>query len=142
VCFLGLPTRWFQLHPAHTPPPTHPLICPQVPAGAPLLLNYGALSNDFLLMDYGFILPGNPNDRVALRFDIDLLEVGRGSTGGPVCVWGGGGGGGGGCSGGWGGGAAGSWGQEGLAGGISMTCCALPMGTQPTRDCMGAQGRL
>jgi histone-lysine N-methyltransferase SETD3 len=57
-----------------------------VPAGAPLLLNYGALSNDFLLMDYGFILPSNPNDRVALRFDTDLLEVGAAAGGARECL--------------------------------------------------------
>lgn len=34
-------------------------------------------SNDFLLIDYGFVIPGNPNDRVAVRFDPGLLEVAR-----------------------------------------------------------------
>lgn len=47
----------------------------QIAAGEPLLLSYGPLSNDFLLMDYGFLCPGNPHDRVTLRFDVDLLQV-------------------------------------------------------------------
>lgn len=40
-----------------------------------MLLSYGALPNDFLLMDYGFVCPDNPNDLVALRFDLDLINV-------------------------------------------------------------------
>lgn len=40
-----------------------------------LLLCYGELSNDFLFMDYGFIIPDNPHDRVQLRFGVDLLQV-------------------------------------------------------------------
>eukprot|EP00955_Chlamydomonas_euryale_P079882 363353-Chlamydomonas_euryale.AAC.17 len=44
-------------------------------AGEPLLLCYGQLSNDFLFMDYGFVVPNNPHDRVTLRFGIDLLQV-------------------------------------------------------------------
>lgn len=43
--------------------------------GEQLLLNYGNLPNDFLMMDYGFILPCNPHDRVAMRFDVGLLQV-------------------------------------------------------------------
>ncbi|KAF8068228.1 SETD3 [Scenedesmus sp. PABB004] len=45
----------------------------KIPAGAPLLLSYGPLSNDFLLMDYGFVVPDNPHDRVALRFEPELV---------------------------------------------------------------------
>lgn len=48
----------------------------QIAAGEPLLLSYGKLSNDFLLMDYGFVAPNNPHDRVALRFDVELIKVG------------------------------------------------------------------
>lgn len=47
----------------------------QIGAGEPLLLSYGPLSNDFLLMDYGFVIPGNPHDKVALRFDMNLINV-------------------------------------------------------------------
>ena len=47
-----------------------------VAAGQPLLLSYGDLSNDFLLLDYGFLVDGNPHDSVQLRFDLGLLEVG------------------------------------------------------------------
>ena len=35
----------------------------------------GDLSNDFLLMDYGFLIPDNPHDTVQLRFDPGLIEV-------------------------------------------------------------------
>eukprot|EP00238_Polyblepharides_amylifera_P004963 CAMPEP_0196590656 /NCGR_PEP_ID=MMETSP1081-20130531/67159_1 /TAXON_ID=36882 /ORGANISM="Pyramimonas amylifera, Strain CCMP720" /LENGTH=480 /DNA_ID=CAMNT_0041913811 /DNA_START=44 /DNA_END=1486 /DNA_ORIENTATION=- len=45
--------------------------------GTPLLLNYGALPNDFLLLDYGFVVPSNPHDYVCLRFDEGLLENAR-----------------------------------------------------------------
>jgi len=66
-------------------------------AGAPVLLNYGALrysgycllywykgtntdaagalSNDALLLDYGFIEEDNPHDRCSLRFDLALVQV-------------------------------------------------------------------
>lgn len=70
----------------------------QVSAGEPLLLSYGKLSNDFLLMDYGFVVAANPHDAVQLRFDVGLLQVGRagrvgGGRGSPVTtcavsVWG------------------------------------------------------
>lgn len=43
--------------------------------GDPLLLSYGKLSNDFLLMDYGFVVDDNPYDTVSLRFDVGLLNV-------------------------------------------------------------------
>lgn len=46
-------------------------------AGTPLLISYGPLSNDFLLLDYGFIVRDNPHDRCALRFGAGLLELGR-----------------------------------------------------------------
>ena len=46
-----------------------------IPRHQPLLLSYGSLSNDFLLMDYGFVVPDNPSDRVQLSFNLDLLEV-------------------------------------------------------------------
>ena len=46
-----------------------------IPQQQPLQLSYGNLSNDFLLMDYGFVMPGNPFDRVQLSFSLELLEV-------------------------------------------------------------------
>ena len=46
-------------------------------AGTPLLQSYGNLSNDFLLMDYGFVVPGNPHDRAALHFSAGLLDFAR-----------------------------------------------------------------
>lgn len=53
-----------------------PPCCVQVSAGEPLLLSYGKLSNDFLLMDYGFVVAANPHDAVQLRFDVGLMQVG------------------------------------------------------------------
>ncbi|GAX86280.1 hypothetical protein CEUSTIGMA_g13692.t1 [Chlamydomonas eustigma] len=47
-------------------------LCP----GDPLLLSYGNLSNDFLFMDYGFVINDNPHDRVQLRFGTDLVQAG------------------------------------------------------------------
>lgn len=46
-----------------------------IPQQQPLQLSYGSLSNDFLLMDYGFVVPGNPFERVQLSFSLELLEV-------------------------------------------------------------------
>lgn len=46
-------------------------------AGTPLLLSYGALSNDYLFMDYGFIIPGNAHDRTGLHFTAGLLDIAR-----------------------------------------------------------------
>lgn len=43
--------------------------------GESLVLDYGSLSNDILLLDYGFVIPDNPHDRVELRFDGHLLDA-------------------------------------------------------------------
>ncbi len=43
--------------------------------GDALVLDYGPLSNDILLLDYGFVIPNNPYDRVELRFELQLLEA-------------------------------------------------------------------
>lgn len=43
--------------------------------GENVVLNYGPLSNDILLLDYGFVMPKNPNDRVELRYDDQLLHM-------------------------------------------------------------------
>ena len=40
-----------------------------------MLLSYGNLTNDFLFMDYGFVISGNPHDRVQLRFGTELVQV-------------------------------------------------------------------
>jgi hypothetical protein len=64
--FIEHQTRW--------PPTSHR----QLAAGEPLLLSYGPLSNDDLVMDYGFMIPENPHDRVAVRFDVGLLNVSGG----------------------------------------------------------------
>ncbi|KAL6754076.1 hypothetical protein V8C86DRAFT_2713014 [Haematococcus lacustris] len=45
-----------------------------IAAGDALLISYGPLPNDFLLMDYGFLQPDNPHDRVQLRFDLGLIQ--------------------------------------------------------------------
>ncbi|XP_019422532.1 PREDICTED: histone-lysine N-methyltransferase setd3-like isoform X1 [Lupinus angustifolius] len=41
----------------------------------PLLLNYGCLSNDFFLLDYGFVVDSNPYDHIELKYDIALLDA-------------------------------------------------------------------
>ncbi|KAK3222229.1 hypothetical protein Dsin_009254 [Dipteronia sinensis] len=41
----------------------------------PLLLNYGCLSNDFFLLDYGFVIPSNPYDTIELKYDGALLDA-------------------------------------------------------------------
>ncbi|XVF85438.1 hypothetical protein PTKIN_Ptkin17bG0118300 [Pterospermum kingtungense] len=41
----------------------------------PLLLNYGCLSNDFFLLDYGFVIPSNPYDCIELKFDGALMDA-------------------------------------------------------------------
>ncbi|GLI58700.1 hypothetical protein VaNZ11_000451, partial [Volvox africanus] len=48
----------------------------KVSAGELLHLSYGKLSNDFLFMDYGFVVPDNPYDAVQLKFDVGLLQAG------------------------------------------------------------------
>jgi Rubisco LSMT substrate-binding/SET domain len=49
----------------------------EIQAGDPILLSYGNLVNDFLLLDYGFIVPDNPYDTVQLRFDRILIEAAK-----------------------------------------------------------------
>ncbi|KAK4264062.1 hypothetical protein QN277_029401 [Acacia crassicarpa] len=41
----------------------------------PLLLNYGFLSNDFFLLDYGFVVPSSPYDCVELKYDSAFLDA-------------------------------------------------------------------
>ncbi|CAN1297193.1 Actin-histidine N-methyltransferase [Linum perenne] len=41
----------------------------------PLLINYGSLSNDLFLLDYGFVVPSNPYDCIELKFDGALLDA-------------------------------------------------------------------
>lgn len=41
----------------------------------PLELNYGCLSNDLFLLDYGFVITANPYDCVELRYDGALLDA-------------------------------------------------------------------
>ncbi|KAK9705300.1 hypothetical protein RND81_07G046300 [Saponaria officinalis] len=38
-------------------------------------INYGCLSNDFFLLDYGFVISGNPYDSVELKYDEALLDA-------------------------------------------------------------------
>ncbi|PHU09075.1 hypothetical protein BC332_20935 [Capsicum chinense] len=40
-----------------------------------LLLNYGGLSSDLFLLDYGFVIPSNPYDCIELKYDAALLDV-------------------------------------------------------------------
>lgn len=47
----------------------------QVKENDPLLLNYGCLSNDFFLLDYGFVIESNPYDTIELKYDEGLLDA-------------------------------------------------------------------
>ncbi|KAJ4845844.1 hypothetical protein Tsubulata_030820 [Turnera subulata] len=40
-----------------------------------LLLNYGCLSNDLFLLDYGFVIASNPYDCIELKYDGALLDA-------------------------------------------------------------------
>ncbi|KAL8142076.1 hypothetical protein V2J09_015108 [Rumex salicifolius] len=40
-----------------------------------LVLNYGCLSNDFFLLDYGFVIPANSYDCIELRYDGVLVDA-------------------------------------------------------------------
>ncbi|MQL92182.1 hypothetical protein Taro_024806 [Colocasia esculenta] len=42
---------------------------------APITLNYGCLSNDLFLLDYGFVMSPNPYDHVELKYDAILLDA-------------------------------------------------------------------
>lgn len=46
-----------------------------------ITLSYGNLSNDFLLMDYGFIVAENPHDTVVLQFSVELVEAAQAVAG-------------------------------------------------------------
>jgi hypothetical protein len=46
-----------------------------IASGQQLLLSYGALDNHTLLLDYGFCVPENPYDNVALNVSIDFILV-------------------------------------------------------------------
>lgn len=45
------------------------------------MLDYGPLSNEMLLLDYGFVVPRNLHDRVELRFNCQLLDAGCNAAG-------------------------------------------------------------
>lgn len=45
-----------------------------IAADEPIMLSYGNLPNDFLLLDYGFIVEENPYDTVKLSFDVGFVE--------------------------------------------------------------------
>ncbi|KAJ8457920.1 hypothetical protein OPV22_030846 [Ensete ventricosum] len=47
----------------------------QIKQDTHVLLNYGSLSNDFFLLDYGFVIPSNPHDHVELKYDEALLDA-------------------------------------------------------------------
>lgn len=40
-----------------------------------LELNYGGLSNDLFLLDYGFVVPSNPYDCIELKYDGAFLDA-------------------------------------------------------------------
>jgi hypothetical protein len=47
----------------------------QIEENTPVTLNYGCLSNDLFLLDYGFVIPSNPYDQIELRYDNALLDA-------------------------------------------------------------------
>ncbi|KAG7593023.1 SET domain [Arabidopsis thaliana x Arabidopsis arenosa] len=47
----------------------------EVKENDPLLLNYGCLSNDFFLLDYGFVIESNPYDTIELKYDEQLMDA-------------------------------------------------------------------
>eukprot|EP01018_Ginkgo_biloba_P038165 Gb_41393 [translate_table: standard] len=47
----------------------------QIEEDAPILLNYGSLTNDLLLLDYGFVVPKNTHDFIELKYDMLLLDA-------------------------------------------------------------------
>lgn len=47
----------------------------QIERDTPIMLNYGCLSNDLFLLDYGFVIPNNPFDHVELKYDGTLLDA-------------------------------------------------------------------
>ncbi|KAL5760923.1 hypothetical protein ACOSQ2_019761 [Xanthoceras sorbifolium] len=47
----------------------------EIKQDSPLLLNYGCLSNDLFLLDYGFVIPSNPHDTIELKYDGALLDA-------------------------------------------------------------------
>lgn len=47
----------------------------QIQEHAPILLNYGPLTNDLLLIDYGFVVSKNQHDYVELKYDRALLDA-------------------------------------------------------------------
>lgn len=40
-----------------------------------MLLNYGSLSNDSFLLDYGFVVVSNPYDTIEIKYDEQLLNA-------------------------------------------------------------------
>lgn len=47
----------------------------QIEQDTPIMLNYGCLSNDLFLLDYGFVIPENLFDYVELKYDVTLLDA-------------------------------------------------------------------
>ncbi|KAF7827574.1 histone-lysine N-methyltransferase setd3 [Senna tora] len=47
----------------------------EIKQDSPLLLNYGCLSNDLFLLDYGFVIPSNPYDCIELKYDGAFLDA-------------------------------------------------------------------
>ncbi|THU54762.1 hypothetical protein C4D60_Mb10t28570 [Musa balbisiana] len=60
----------------HYAPLIHQVVADtQIKQDTHVLLNYGSLSNDFFLLDYGFVIPSNPHDHVELKYDEALLDA-------------------------------------------------------------------
>ncbi|KAG5628390.1 hypothetical protein H5410_000107 [Solanum commersonii] len=51
------------------------MLVKEIKQNDPLLLNYGCLSSDLFLLDYGFVIPSNPYDCIELKYDAALLDA-------------------------------------------------------------------
>ncbi|KAL2904598.1 Histone-lysine N-methyltransferase setd3 [Bienertia sinuspersici] len=47
----------------------------------PLEINYGNMSNDLFLLDYGFVISSNPYDTIELKYDPHLLDAASAAVG-------------------------------------------------------------
>lgn len=46
-----------------------------IPSGSSVEVSYGPLDNDTLLLDYGFLVPSNPHDRVGVTIAPELIQM-------------------------------------------------------------------
>eukprot|EP00850_Spirogloea_muscicola_P018699 SM000174S03354 [mRNA] locus=s174:156929:159004:- [translate_table: standard] len=61
--------------------PCHLVALGAIVEGAPVVISYGELSNDFLLLDYGFVEANNPFDTLDLVFDLGMIASAQARAG-------------------------------------------------------------